>query len=377
MALQGLADQGVDKENCRNQMKVGILTFHRAHNYGAVLQCYALQEILKRRGHEVYVIDYRQPWIEDFYKYFNLRMLKMRVKSPAGLLEYVKSDLKKFIISPHRRSYFEDFSNEFLNTTLPCSASDIPRDFDCYVIGSDQLWSLHCLGGETDPVYMGDFSHESGSRVIGYAISADMKSIEAISSGLPQWRRNFDSLSMRESKIADMVARISGSSCETCLDPTLLTDADLWEPVIDSRWESRKYVLVYEVRWNKVTRGLLKRKAEELAGRIGKGCEVIVLSGMRYPVKDFVSLFKYARYVVTTSFHGIVFSILFKTPFYALPLWGGYDLRYRELLLSLGADDRLVTAEDELLPVPMDFTGIHKMLAEKRMASLSFIDKNI
>lgn len=358
-------------------MKTGILTFHRAHNYGAVLQCYALQEILKRRGHEVYVIDYRQPWIEDFYKFMSLRILKMKASSPAGLIGYVKSDLKKFLVSPHRRAYFGDFRTSFLNMTPPCGASDIPRDLDCYVIGSDQLWSLHCLGGETDKVFMGDFLHESGSRIVGYAISADMKSIEAISDMLPQWRRNFDALSMREKEVADKVAEAGGAPCEVCLDPTLLTDARLWEPVTDERWASRKYVLVYEVRWNKDTRGVLKRKAEELAGRIGDDCEVIVLSGMRYPVEDFVSLFRYARYVVTTSFHGIVFSILFETPFYALPLWGGYDLRYRELLQSLGAEDRLVKADDELYPTQMDFCGIHLRLAERQKASFDFIDKNI
>lgn len=358
-----MGDEGVVKEIIRYQMKTGILTFHRAHNYGAVLQCYALQEILRRRGHDVHVIDYRQPWIEDFYKLLSMRIMKL------------KSDLKKFLVSPRRKAYFEDFRTSFLDVTSPCGATDIPRDFDLYVIGSDQLWSLHCLGGEVDPVYMGDFPRDPGSRVVGYAVSADMKSIEAISDSLPAWRRNFDALSMREKKTADEVAMICDAPCDVCLDPTLLTDAELWRPVIDDRWASRNYVLVYEVRWNKETRGLLKRKAKELARRIGGGCEVIVLSGMRYPVKDFVSLFRYARHVVTTSFHGIVFSILFETPFYALPLWGGYDLRYRELLQSLGAGDRLVQADADLQPDTMDFREIHKRLAERQKTSFDFIDK--
>lgn len=377
MALQGVAVEGVHKKNLWKQMKTGILTFHRAHNYGAVLQCYALQEILKRRGHEVHVIDYRQPWIEEFYKFLSWRILRMKASSVSGLVEYVKSDLKKFIVSPHRKSFFEDFRSTYLNVTSPCGKIDLPQDFDYYVIGSDQLWSLHCLGGETDDVYMGDFPHMEGSRVIGYAISADLKSVEEISDRLPEWRKNFDALSMREKEIADKVAVLSGSPCDVCLDPTLLTDPEIWDPVIDDRWASRKYVLVYEVRWKKDTRGLLKKKAEELAAQIGEDCEVIVLSGMRYPVKDFVSLFKYARHVVTTSFHGIVFSILFETPFHAFPLWGGYDLRYKELLYSLGAEDRLVDFDDVLKPGQMDFTEIHRRLGERQKASLEFISKNI
>lgn len=358
-------------------MKIGILTFHRAHNYGAVLQCYAMQEILKRRGHDVYVIDYRQPWIEDFYRFLSFRILRRKASSFQELLEYMKSSLKKFVVSPLRRSYFEDFGKSFLHATPPCGASDIPQDFDCYLIGSDQLWSLHCLGGETDNVYMGCFPRKNGSKVIGYAISADMKSVEALSDRLPEWRLGFDALSMREKEIAERVSEITGTECDVCLDPTLLTDKELWDPVTDHAWASRNYVLVYEVRWNKETRGLLKRKAERLAEQIGEGCEVIVLSGMRYPVRDFVSLFRYARYVVTTSFHGIVFSILFETPFYALPLWGGYDLRYRELLCSLGAEDRLAGLDEDLSPVNMDFSDIHKRLEERRSASFDFIEKNI
>ena len=69
-------------------MKIGILTFHRAHNYGAVLQCYALQEILQRLGYDVYVIDYRQPTLEYAYKYWNFRTILESLRSPKLLFKY-------------------------------------------------------------------------------------------------------------------------------------------------------------------------------------------------------------------------------------------------------------------------------------------------
>ena len=71
-------------------MKVGILTFHRAHNYGAVLQCYALQETLKRMGHDVQVIDYAQPWIEEFYKLFSRSMYRS-AGGFSGKFAYLKN----------------------------------------------------------------------------------------------------------------------------------------------------------------------------------------------------------------------------------------------------------------------------------------------
>lgn len=356
-------------------MKVGILTFHRAHNYGAVLQCYALQETLKRMGHEVQVIDYEQPWIEEFYKPFSMDMFR-NADGFSGKFAYLKKNLKKFLLAPYRCRHFNMFRLNYLDLTMTCG-KDIPVGFDCYVIGSDQLWSLHCLGGISDEVYFGKFSRRDSSRVIGYAISADMKSVNEISDDLPLIVKNFDALSMREKEVADAVSEVSGTECAVCVDPTLLTNSLLWKPLINKRWKKRKYVLMYEVRWKDENKGLLRKKAEQIAARIGGGCEVIDLSRVDRSVTDFVSLFKYAEYVVTTSFHGCVFSILFERPFYALPLWNGYDIRYKELLSLLGASERLVSAEDELEPLPMDYTEVSKALSELKKTSISYLEKNL
>lgn len=356
-------------------MRVGILTFHRAHNYGAVLQCYALQEVLKLKGHDVRIIDYRQPWIEEFYKMFSWKIF-CDAEGLSGKAAYIKKNLKKFLLAPHRSRHFCSFRLNFLELTLPCG-NDVPQDFDCYVIGSDQLWSLHCLGGETDDVYFGKFHHGPGSRIIGYAVSADMKSIEAVEAELPFLVSGFDALSMREKEIAERVSSYTGRPCEVCVDPTLLTDSSIWTPLINERWKRRKYVLVYEVRRKDEDKGLLIRKAEQIASQIGGGCEVIDLSQVDRSVTDFVSLFRYASYVVTTSFHGCVFSILFERPFYALPLWNGYDLRYRELLEFLGTSDRFVDRNDPMIPSPMDYSAIRTSLDKLRKRSFSFIEECI
>jgi len=356
-----------------NDMRIGILTFHRAHNYGAVLQCYALQEILRRMGHDVQVIDYRQPWIEDFYNLFCRNMIRRNASSASRLFSYLKSSMKKWILAPSKAADFRDFRERFLNLSLPCQEA-IPQLYDCYVIGSDQLWSLHCLGGVQDKVYMGDFERPAGSRLVGYAVSADMKSIQSSASLLKAMVPGFDALSMREKEVAEAVAALTGCPCEVCLDPTLLTDASLWNPLM-TPVEKEEYVLMYEVRWRKESKGLLRRKADELAASIGGGCTVIDLSTMKYSVRDFVSLFRYARYVVTTSFHGIVFSILFERPFYALPLWNGYDLRYVELLHSLGLDARLIDPDVVMDQKDIDYGQVKNKLEILKRHSIDYIDK--
>lgn len=354
-------------------MKIGILTFHRAHNYGAVLQCYALQETLKRMGHEVQVIDYLQPWIEDFYNIFGWNMIRRNSQSVSSLFKYLKGALKKWILAPGKARDFRNFRDRFLDLSLPC-AGMMPQDYDCYIIGSDQLWSLHCLGGESDRIYMGDFDRPESSRLIGYAISADIKSVVETQKLLRDNLPKFNAISMREREVAETVTELTGYPCEVCLDPTLLTDASLWNPLM-TEVEKEEYVLMYEVRWNPQTKGRLRRKAEELAAAVGPHCKVIDLTRMNRPVTEFISLFRNASYVVTTSFHGIVFSIIFGIPFYALPLWGGYDLRYMELLKSLGAEERIIDFDTPMVPSPVDYTPIKERLAVRQAESLSFIEK--
>lgn len=356
-------------------MRIGIITFHRAHNYGAVLQCYALQETLRRMGHDVQVIDYRQSWIEDSYSLFSSNMIRRNSDSLSSLFSYLKGNLKKWIQAPRKSSYFRRFRESFLYLSSPCH-DDMPQDYDCYVIGSDQLWSLHCLGGVSDNVYMGRFERPPGSTLVGYAVSADMKSILDSEDILKEAVPAFDALSMRERQIADAVAEITGCSCEVCLDPTLLGDESLWEPLMTDVPEG-DYVLMYEVRWNAGTKGKLRRKAEELASAVGPHCKVIDLSRGDRPVEEYVSLFRNASYVVTTSFHGVVFSIIFGVPFYAFPLWGGYDLRYMDLLESVGAEDRVRSFDDALVPGPMDFTSLREKLSEGQARSVSFIERNL
>lgn len=356
-------------------MRIGILTFHRAHNYGAVLQCYALQEILRGRGHDVQVIDYHQPWIEDQYNLLSWNMLKRNAGSASQLFRYLKGNLKKWLLAPEKAKNFRDFRETFLNLSLPCT-DVMPQGYDCYVIGSDQVWSLHCLGGNADKIYLGSFDRPERSRMVGYAISADMKSVQQSAELLKSMVSGFDALSMREKEVAETVAQITGCPCDVCLDPTLMTDASLWNPLLTAV-EKEEYVLMYEVRWNPQTKGLLRKKAEELAAEVGPHCKVIDLTHVNRPVTEFVSLFRNAKYVVTTSFHGIVFSIIFGIPFYALPLWGGYDLRYTELLKSLGAEDRLVSFDTPLKPFSMDFQPIKAKLSERQKSSFEFIDKYI
>lgn len=153
-------------------MNIGIITFHRAYNYGAVLQCYALQRILTIiGGQNVKVIDYINPYIEWLYKphtgfiYVIKMLLRLR-------FDKIKEHILSYRIACKRKFFFDEFRMNYLNCTQEYSRQAIPQDFDRYIIGSDQMWSLDCSGG-IDNIYWGNFHRPRNSKLYGFSISTN------------------------------------------------------------------------------------------------------------------------------------------------------------------------------------------------------------
>ncbi|MFI3301811.1 MAG: polysaccharide pyruvyl transferase family protein, partial [Rikenellaceae bacterium] len=228
-------------------MRVGILTFHRANNYGAVLQCYALQESLRGLGYDAFVIDYRQQFVEMVYKKFSWRYLFTLLRTrPLAIPIYLMNCDERGVMRP----LFTEFRNKHLRLTAECH-KNIPQNVDTYIIGSDQLWGNNCTGG-IDPIYYGEFARTMQHKIYSYAISSYADSINKLSrSQIRNFARNFAALSFRESKIAQMVATRSKQPTRVDIDPTLLLDAEQWSGITSTRWHERRYVLLYQLRTKK------------------------------------------------------------------------------------------------------------------------------
>ncbi len=349
-------------------MRVGILTFHRANNYGAVLQCYALQESLRGVGYDAFVIDYKQPFVEMVYERFSWRYLfTLLYTRPQAIGIYLMNCEDRGVVRP----LFAEFRNKYLRLTAECG-NNIPQNIDTYVIGSDQLWSNNCTNG-IDPVYYGEFARTLHHKLYGYAISSNSKSINALTkSQIRNYAQNFTTLSFRENEIATMVTPRCTVPTRVDIDPTLLLDAAKWSNITSTRWESRRYVLLYQLRTKKGRGARLKRKAEELASKMG--CELIDISAGKYSVEDFVSLFKYAQYVVTSSFHGTAFSVIFNRPLYSVTLGDGHDGRCTNLLTSIGAE-AMLSPLDKFDPTPqkVDYSAINQKVSEMREGSIKYL----
>lgn len=351
-------------------MKIGILTFHRAHNYGAVLQCYALQEELKRMGHNVQIIDYRQPYIERFYKPYDTRRMLFYFKKGKSVLWYIRMIPTRIL----KKRNFERFVSKYLNISNRCNRNNVPTDYDVYLIGSDQLWGLNCLGGHKDDIYLGKFIKNKDAKVIGYAISTNMASLIKIQEeGFDNYVLNFSLLSMREQFAVDFIKQHTTICPQMCLDPTLITEKSIWEPFINNKWEKENYILMYQVRKPQNDKKYLERKANKIAKELG--CKVIDTTSMTYPVEEFISLIRFAKFIITTSFHATVFSIIFEKKFYSIKLNDGRDARYENLLNLLGIGNRCVNMDFEFHDTAINYENVKIKLSILQKDSKLFLSK--
>lgn len=352
-------------------MKIGLLTFHNADNYGAVLQCYALQEALKTIGHDVAVIDYRNPYTERIY-------------IPTPLSHFIRCYLHTFRIESWmrvqwqkrmKRILFRNFRRKYLNITVKqYNRSNIPCNFDAYVIGSDQLWNKNCTI-DFEPVYFGDFVRNGDSRLYGYAISANVETFKQLTvDELKNISARFDQLSFREQNSSDLLLQKANLTSRVDIDPTLLHTKKKWDKLVNHKYSSRRYVLVYELIKKHDDLCLIVNKANKFAEI--HGLEVINISDNVYSIEDFVSLFKYASCVFTTSFHGTVFSLIFNTPLYAFRTGSVRDERYVNLLVMVGAESVVKVPTENPLDYPiMDFHNIDRKLDIMRRDSMSYLER--
>lgn len=329
--------------------KAGILTFHRALNYGAVLQCYALKQTLQRLGFEADVIDYRQ---KDIEKQHGIRAI---AKPRSFLKRLVRLSLHRFIIGAYRclktQHMFNCFVQKHLSPKSTCKDSGhISTGYDLYVIGSDQLWNQFITGNKFDKVYCGFFTRKSGSKVITYAVSSKIQALNQQDDTLRRISTNFDEISIREKSLCDLFEKKTGYKTRCDLDPTLLAPPTIWDNLTNTKWEGRNYILIYEVRHKKGCEDTLTETANRIAQE--KGWEVIKITAsswtQMFSVEDFLSLFKYAQFVFTVSFHGTAMSLIFHRPFYSFRMGDGGDARYVDVLNELGLSSRLKNFSDDI-----------------------------
>jgi hypothetical protein len=204
-------------------MKIGILTFHCAYNYGAQLQCYALQEYLTMLGVDVYVLNYRPSYLATKCPKLNFSYFK-----PTAPMRAIKRLSRVFPSLKRSYSAFKSFETKYLRLTEEISDSKALEEllsigYDSVIVGSDQIWNTRFNG--SDAIWFGLFRHSSSVKVISYAASAGDPQLSDFQS-----LRGFDAISVRENVLKEFLSiRQITSDISVVCDPTLLAPKEIWD----------------------------------------------------------------------------------------------------------------------------------------------------
>lgn len=359
-------------------MKIGILTFHCAHNYGAVLQCYALKTSLTNLGFYAEVIDYRPQYLIEPYKIFNLSRFISR--NPERL---VKRSIKEILTigkRPSRYKKFDDFINSYIK---PDKTKCISDKYDIYIMGSDQIWNPKITNG-FDPVFFGYFPFQkSNKKYISYAASMETQHLSSEQINyFTHALRNFDSISVREECLNNLLQPLTDSKIYTVIDPTLLLSQTVWEKICIKPQISKKYVLVYQVRENRQTQETALYIAKQLDSEVINLCAYPKWKSNKNIIQDaspceFLGWIKYAQCIITTSFHGTAFSLIFNKPFYCIKLNDKSDSRSESILKKTGLEDRFIEVGSKVKFTPINYTISNDRILEMRNESISFLKNSI
>ena len=357
-------------------MRIGILTFHCAHNYGAVLQCYAMQEFLRSKGLDVEIINYRPNYLLNPYKTFNVN--RFLSKNPIRILKGLIIEFLLFPVRLKRFFGFEKFINGRLSLSEKVTRSSISPNYDIYIVGSDQIWNPKITRG-FDSVFFADFPFlKSTKKYISYAASMEAKALsDEQAAFFKKNLSNFDLLSVREDALKQILQPLTCKPISQVLDPVLMAPPQIWDRFSLDKKDVEKYVVVYQVRNHPDT----LRIAHHIATQIGAKVKILV-AWLHTKSKDtdqtatpekFVDYIRNASCVVTTSFHGSVFSVIFNRPFYTIRLNDGADTRSYSLLKSIGLEHRMIDTNDMPVFSKIDYSEINLKLDTLREKSQNYL----
>lgn len=349
-------------------MKIGILTYHRAHNYGAILQAIATRIVLERMGHDVSYIDYWPDYHKRKYDIFSMRKLRI------GKLKYLKNLLLNY---PVLKKRVKSFNADIEKYIQPYCTDDM--QFDAIIYGSDQIWRKQSELGDFNFVYFAAGPYKASLRI---AFAASMGNVDLSQCAkLKDYWRNFSSIGVREEDLLDCVIN-NGFQCELNCDPTMLLTSTDWDEILNTqRLVSEEYVLYYSLNKNAFDRKAIERYAEE------RGLRLIEICGGAdaerkgvYPyadIKQFVSLIKYADTVFASSFHGLVFSLLYNKKVFVSNRTN--TMRLKLLLGRLGLEKLFVAPVCTTFPnlKAIDYKGVSIGINKLKEDSLRFLKKSL
>lgn len=336
-------------------MKIGIITMHRVQNYGSALQAFALVEYLGKLGHHVETIDYFFP---------NSYHLKKTVPSlKARVILKIREILRSLLLEPFlkRNSKFALFRKQHLHLTDETYKTKeelmqkSPK-FDVYLTGSDQVWNESKIFN--DDSFFCDFALKD-KKIISFGASITTNKLtDTYAERLKKQLAKYSAIGVREKSSLPLIQMLGLPQniqvLNTC-DPTLLLESTDYDKLAS---ESKikidyDYILVHQLEYNFSAEPAISEVID--SAKKHYGCGIIMIDHMFKKLADgdhkvcnlgpneFIWLFKHAKAIVTSSFHGTMFSVIYRKPFISIaPPKGHLDSRITDTLVGMGLTDHLV-----------------------------------
>lgn len=373
-------------------MKIGILTHPLENNYGGLLQNFALQTILEYFGHDVRTVDLHPlakvslirkfaGWINRLFLYY-IRGLKVPIS-----FNPLPSHNQFNMISQHTQS--------FVRANIKCTRRietfrdlcEIDKEylFDVYVIGSDQVWNPGFC-----PWFFGSFISRNSVECISFAASfgfSDWKLSNELTKKCTLLVKKFKAVSVREDSAVDLCKQYFGINAVHVIDPTMLLTKDDYLKHIEINIEEGSlfsYLLDKCTKKEEIVYFIAKQKKLKIKTCMPKEQFVRGVSNIEDcvfpPIDNWLNGFNNAKFVITDSFHGTVFAILFNKPFVTIGNKRRGLARFESLLRMFSLEDRLVTSLEEvknILNKPINYVQVNQKLEFERNKALNFLSISV
>lgn len=353
-------------------MKIGVITYHRAENFGAVMQAYSLLMYLRKTGHDAELIDYRCQSIEMRYDIWNPRILLSRKNIFISLKEYI-CRFKSFQARKTRKEKFAEF-RRLLPISKPFNPEDCINGYDAVVVGSDQVWNFHMNSG-SENVFLLDLKFPSNVLKIAYAASSESGGFQKISkSYLSKCLESFDRISVRESFIKKELMDFlpTDLSLNVCVDPVFLHDGYVYKKLCIRNAVSKPYVLIFHMTYSSEMKEIAKQEAErknlmliEIYGGFNHRDTSTTITS--WGPREILTYISNAETVYTTSFHGLALSLILERNVWVYDI--GSNSRQKNLLAIAGINERLLKSKGDYQDNEIDFSTVKSRMSH-------FIDKS-
>lgn len=357
-------------------MKTFTVTFHHSTNYGASLQTYALQHTIEQLGHENMVMEY--PYSTRYYS-------KISFSNPKVAARQLYINVMLFLRKKQHKRLIDSFA-VFHRNHLKLSPTyhsieqlrDNPPQADCLITGSDQVWNLNSKSSFA-PAYFLDFGNKESIR-FSYAAS-----IEGLnySDSQKEWVKeriaSYKGISLREESAKQYLESFTDYKCERVLDPVFLLSKETWNSIAIKPRISEPYILCYQV--------LSNPRMQEVVDKLKKttGYKIVTINNGPYThikadyslfdvsPEEFLGFYNDAKIVVTTSFHGSAFGIVYGKPTYSL-IKNTLSNRIKDLFNLLGLQE-FVISSDSQIPEPIMDERHKDLLKNEVSKSLDYLKR--